>query len=83
MGLESLAILIRWLLDPLSRDFALTDLVVISAQVGHDSVLTKAFMEQIALPLRRHHQVRYIQAARAGRRITGPESLSRRRGAAR
>lgn len=66
MGLESLAILIRTLLDPLSRDFALTDLVVISAQVGHESVLTKAFMEQIALPLMRHHQVRYIQTARAG-----------------
>lgn len=66
MGLESLAILIRWLLDPLSRDFALTDLIVISAQVGHESVLTKAFMEQIALPLMHRHQVRYIQAARAG-----------------
>lgn len=68
MGLESVCILIRWLLDPTTRWFPLEHLVVISAQVGHENPETKSYMERIVLPLLSTFGVRYIQVARGGLR---------------
>lgn len=34
MGVDSTAILLRWLTDPMSRDFDLRDLVVSTAHTG-------------------------------------------------
>jgi hypothetical protein len=44
MGIDSAAILARWLTDPSSRDFALDDLVVITAMVGSEYRATERLM---------------------------------------
>lgn len=36
MGVESTAILLRWLIDPTSRNFPLSQLSVITAQTGDE-----------------------------------------------
>ena len=38
MGIESNAILTRWLTDPTSRTFSLEDLTVITAQTGDEHI---------------------------------------------
>jgi hypothetical protein len=66
MGVESTAILHRWLTDPRSRDFDLTQLVAVSAQTGNEFPDTRTLAERHALPLLRQHNVRYVQLARRG-----------------
>lgn len=70
LGLDSTAILVRWLLDPESRDFDLAELVVITAMTGDEYSETGRLVEAHILPLLREHQVRYIQVARASRLIS-------------
>jgi hypothetical protein len=65
-GLESTAILARWLEDPSSRDFALEDLVVLTAHTGDDWTKNAELVEQHILPRLRARGVRYVQVARAG-----------------
>lgn len=36
MGLDSSALLVRWLTDPSTRDFGLEDMVVLTAMTGHE-----------------------------------------------
>ena len=67
MGVESNAILTRWLTDPTSRDFPLEHLTVITAQTGDEHVDTKTYCETYILPLLRNHRIRLVQVARAGR----------------
>lgn len=67
LGLDSTAILARWLLEPESRDFDLADLVVITAMTGDEYSETGRLVEAHVLPLLREHSVRYIQVARASR----------------
>jgi hypothetical protein len=64
MGVDSAAILARWLLDPTSRDFDLSQLVVITAQVGDEFPDTATLMDAYLLPLMREHNVRWVQVAR-------------------
>jgi hypothetical protein len=66
MGVDSAAILLRWLEDPTSRDFELDNLVVITAMVGNEFSGTGRLVEQHILPRLRKHNVRFIQVARAG-----------------
>jgi hypothetical protein len=66
MGVESTAILVRWLLDESSRDFALSDLLVLTAQTGDEFDDTKALVEAHVLPLLQTHQVRFVEVARNG-----------------
>lgn len=68
LGVESAAILTRWLTDPDSRDFDLADLTVATAMLGREFPDTIALNEQHILPLLRRHRVRYVQVARAGPR---------------
>lgn len=68
MGSDSTALLLRWLTEPASRDFALSDLVVVTAQLGSEFDRTYRLVETHVLPLLRAHQVRYVQVARAGPR---------------
>ena len=42
LGLDSTAVLLRWLTDPSSRDFDLSDLVVITAMTGDEFSATGA-----------------------------------------
>lgn len=66
LGVESVAILLRWLLEPETRDFPLDQLVVITAMVGAEWPDTGEDFERHILPLFRQHRVRFVQVARAG-----------------
>src|ERR1700730_7303869 len=66
LGVESVAILLRWLLEPETRDFPLDELIVITAMVGAEWPDTAENFEQHMLPLFRQHGVRFVQVARAG-----------------
>jgi hypothetical protein len=66
LGWDSTAILLRWLLEPETRDFQLDQLIVIVAQVGEEFAGTRRLVEQIILPLLTQHRIRTVQVARAG-----------------
>jgi hypothetical protein len=66
MGVESVAILVRWIMEPETRPCPLEELLVITAMVGDEYDDTKFFMETFLLPLMRQHGIRYIQVARSG-----------------
>ncbi len=67
MGVESSALLLRWMEEPESRDFDLErDLIVVTAQTGDEWPDTKTLIEQHLLPRMRSHRIRYVQVARAG-----------------
>lgn len=70
MGVDSTAILLRWLTDPSSRDFDLRDLIVISADTGGEFEQTIRDVEEIVLPALRRHHIRFIQVGRTQRRTT-------------
>ena len=88
MGADSSAILLRWLTDPSSRNFDLSDLVVVTAQLGAEFERTYMLVERHILPRLAEAGVRYIQAARGGPResdgvcilsdTTAPATLVRR-----
>jgi hypothetical protein len=69
MGIDSTAILLRWLTDPSSQDFDLQDLVVITAHTGDEFDQTSRDVQEIVLPLRRHG-IRFIQVGRTQRKTT-------------
>lgn len=60
MGVDSTAILLRWLTDQSSRDFDLRDLVVISADTGGEFEQTITDVEEVVLPALRAAGVRFI-----------------------
>jgi hypothetical protein len=66
MGIDSTAILLRWLEEPGSRDFELKDLTVLTAQTGNEFSDTKRLVEAHILPLLRRFHIRYVQIARSG-----------------
>jgi hypothetical protein len=66
MGWDSTALLLRWLEEPASRDCALEDLTVVTAQVGEEFADTKALVEAHILPRLRAQHIRFVQVARAG-----------------
>ncbi|MEU1883508.1 hypothetical protein ABZ470_39895 [Streptosporangium sp. NPDC020072] len=66
LGVDSTAILTRWLTEPASRDFPLEDLVVLTAQTGDEWAITKHLVETYMYPMLAEHQVRTVQVARKG-----------------
>src|ERR1017187_1712371 len=66
MGVESTALLLRWVLEPDTRPCPLADLIVVSAQVGDEFSDTGRDVETHILPLMRAHGIRYVQVARHG-----------------
>jgi hypothetical protein len=68
MGVESsiTAILVRWLTDPSTCPSRLSNVLVISAQVGDEYEDTRRAVESHILPLLREHNIRYVQVARHG-----------------
>jgi hypothetical protein len=66
MGVESSAILLRWLADKGSRDFDLSELTVITAQTGNEYDDTAEDVTNHILPRMRDAGVRFVQVARAG-----------------
>lgn len=70
LGLDSSMILVRWLTEPSSRDFDLSELAVVAAMTGHESQATVSAMSRLILPMLAAHSVRFIQVARSQRRTT-------------
>ena len=70
MGVDSTAMLVRWLTDPSSRDFDLEELAVLTAMTGHEFQTTTEAVSRLVLPLFRSHRVRFIQVARSQRKTT-------------
>jgi hypothetical protein len=70
LGVDSTAVLLRWLTDPTCRDFALGDLVVVVAMTGDEWARTGADATAHVLPVLREHGVRLVQVARARRLVT-------------
>lgn len=66
MGVESAAILLRWIHEPASRNFDLSDLNVITAMTGDEFSDTGDLMVKHILPLFRANGIRFVQVARAG-----------------
>lgn len=66
LGVDSTAILLRWLNEPASRDFDLDDLLVVTAHTGNEWPDTVALVEEHILPLLAKNRIRYAQVARAG-----------------
>lgn len=66
LGVESVAILLRWLLEPETRDFPLDQLIVVTAMVGAEWPDTGNDFERYILPLFRQNGVRFVQVARGG-----------------
>jgi hypothetical protein len=66
MGVDSTAILARWILEPASRNFPLTGLTVITAMTGDEWASTGQLVEDHILPLLAAHHIRYVQVARHG-----------------
>ncbi len=66
LGVESTAILVRWMKEPETRPCDLSDLIVITAMTGDEYPDTKTDFETHILPMLREHGVRYVQVARAG-----------------
>ncbi|MBD2093239.1 hypothetical protein H6F67_25680 [Microcoleus sp. FACHB-1515] len=65
MGVESTAILVRWLREPESRPFSdCRQLIVVCAQTGDEVQETKYLAEHYLFPLLRQHNVRLVQLAK-------------------
>jgi hypothetical protein len=66
MGVDSTALLLRWLHEPGSRDFAMEDLVALTAMTGDEFQDTDALVTAHILHRLREHRVRFVQVARTG-----------------
>jgi hypothetical protein len=70
MGVESVAILLRWIKEPWTCPCRLDQLIVITAQLGNEFNDTMQLMTEYMLPLMRKHNIRYVQMSRAGESMT-------------
>lgn len=67
LGVDSTAILLRWMQEPAFRPFSWEQLLVVTAMTGDEWPETRRAAESHMLPLLRKHGIRYVQLARAGR----------------
>lgn len=68
LGVDSTALLLRWLEEPSSRNFDLGDLLVITSMTGDEWPRTGVLVGEHILPRLRSAGVRFAQVARAGAR---------------
>lgn len=66
LGVDSTALLFRWLTEPDSRDFDLSDLLVVTAMTGDEWPDTVELVERHVLPRLTEAGVTYVQVARGG-----------------
>lgn len=66
MGVDSTAILLRWMAEPETCPCDLKDLVVITSMVGDEFESTRRLLVKHILPRLRKHGIRFIQVARGG-----------------
>uniref|UniRef100_UPI003F496205 hypothetical protein n=1 Tax=Nonomuraea sp. CA-251285 TaxID=3240002 RepID=UPI003F496205 len=64
MGVDSTAILLRWILEPWTAPFPLKKIIVLIAQTGDEWPLTGLLVEKYVFPLLRRHGIRTVQVAR-------------------
>lgn len=65
MGVESTAILVRWILEPSTCPFSsFENLIVLTAQTGDEVSETKWLCETYLFPLLRQHSIRLVQVAK-------------------
>lgn len=69
-GVDSAAILFRWLTDPLTRDFGLDELLVITACTGDEYDSTVAAVDTHLIPALAAAGVRFLQVARGGQVVS-------------
>lgn len=65
MGVDSSAILARWLREPESHDFDFSDLIVLTAQVGDEFPDTGRLVVEHIFPALRAEGVRFVEVAKA------------------
>ncbi|SEG48796.1 hypothetical protein SAMN04489712_105497 [Thermomonospora echinospora] len=70
MGMHSVGVLTRFLLEPDTRGFELDDLTVMTAMTRDEFTGTAEHMERFALPPMRKFSIRHIQLSRDGRLAT-------------
>lgn len=66
LGVDSTAILLRWIYEPWTRPCPLDELLVVTAMTGDEWPLTGQLVTEHMLPLFREHGIRYVQLARRG-----------------
>ncbi len=66
MGVDSTALLLRWIFEPETRPAPWRDVLVVTAMTGDEYPRTGELVERHILPLFREHGVRYAQVARGG-----------------
>jgi hypothetical protein len=66
LGVDSTALLLRWLHEPATGDFDLSDLLVVTSMTGDEWPRTAALVQEHILPRLRAAGVRYAQVARGG-----------------
>jgi hypothetical protein len=66
LGVDSTALLLRWLEEPSSRNFELRDLLVVTSMTGDEWPRTGVLVQDHVLPRLRAAGVRFAQVARAG-----------------
>lgn len=64
LGVDSTAILLRWLYEPTTREFGLDKLVVVVAHTGDEYAATLRDAQDVVLPLLARYGVRLVQAGR-------------------
>ncbi|MFD9691862.1 hypothetical protein ACFWXO_39575 [Kitasatospora sp. NPDC059088] len=64
MGLDSAAVLTRWLTEPATRTFPLDKLTVLTAMTGDEPDVTRRLNENHVLPLLRDTGTRFVQISR-------------------
>ena len=66
LGVDSSCLLLRWLEDPSSRDFDLSELLVVTAMTGDEWPRTAGLVQEHIIPRLAAAGVRYAQVARGG-----------------
>jgi hypothetical protein len=80
LGVDSTAILMRWVLEPASRPCPLECITVITAMTGDEFENTGDDDSTHILPLLREQGIRYVQVARRGpKEGASPSSRTRDR----
>lgn len=70
LGVDSTAIVLRWLEEPASRDFPLNELVLCTSMAGNEFFETGQAVTDHVLPRLRRAGVRFVQVARSQRKTT-------------
>lgn len=66
LGVDSTALLLRWIFEPDTCLCPLEELLFVTAMTGDEWPITGKLVELHLLPLLRAHRIRYVQLARAG-----------------